>query len=73
MSRGRGWISSEIASIGHGLSSCEWFFALSRNRTRHARGDRRRARVLHPSACHGASAWGCETTHRTFAHALHRS
>jgi hypothetical protein len=31
--------SSEIASYGHELVLW-WFFALSRNRTRHARGDR---------------------------------
>ena len=42
-----------------------WFFALSRNRTRHAHDDLGRSRTVHVSACHGASAWGCETTHRT--------
>jgi hypothetical protein len=39
-----------------------WFFALSRNRTRHAREDAGWTPTRHPSACHGASAWGCETT-----------
>ena len=68
--RGRGrrarWCAgcgSRARSRANGVSCVLWwFFALSRNRTRHAHADRGRSPAVHPSACHGASAWGCETT-----------